>query len=195
MRRTRERVLHSQPTGATAEMRRQPAVDITRLLPRETHDDSGRAKATLRATRRDERCRYSFRFGVALQRRDRTTFHTRRGRHARDTRRAVDQYRATPTLSLRRASVLHRAQAHPLAQHVQQRFVGRGFDVDAAPVAGEPHRGRLRVRATAPPERGRLHDLGTAQSRKTYEKDCPQPHVRCALGLLIVNPASCRPSL
>ena len=27
------------------------------------------------------------------------------------------------------------------------------------------------------------------------EKDWPQPQVRCALGLLIVNPASCRPSL
>jgi hypothetical protein len=31
--------------------------------------------------------------------------------------------------------------------------------------------------------------------KRDYENDCPQPQVRWALGLLIVNPAPWRPSL
>ena len=123
-------------------------------------------------------------------------------RHARDARLAVDEHRATPALTLRRAPVLGRHDAEPLAQHVQQRLAPFDVGVDDDRGAVEHERDRRGIaatvlavptgpgRETTPPERGRQADRTERQ-----ENDWPQPHVRCAFGLLIVNPAPCRPSL
>ena len=96
------------------------------------------------------------------------------GGHARDARRAVDPDGAAPALPLGAAAVLDGATAQLLAERVEERRTVVE-DRDLGPVESE---GQARRRG------------GVAQL-----KEEPQPHVRVALGFVMWNPESCRPSL
>ena len=115
-------------------------VDASCLAPRPQrrgpHDDARGAEAALRAAGRaqavDERVAHR---GIeALDRGDRSARDPRDRRDARDPRLAVDEHRAAPALSLRRAPVLRRDDPEPLAQHREQRLAGRDLDVDGSPL-------------------------------------------------------------
>ena len=78
------------------------------------------------------------------------------GRHARDARLTVDEHGATAALTLRRAPVLGRHDAEPLAQHVQQRLapLDVGVDDDRRAVEHERDRRRHRGDRTRRPDPG-----------------------------------------
>ena len=80
----------------------------------------------------------SRRVGVeAFDRRDRAPGHPGHRGHAGDARVPVDEHRAAPALPLRRAAVLRRDDAEPLAEHREERLAGKRVDDDRCAVARE----------------------------------------------------------
>jgi hypothetical protein len=101
--------------------------------------DAGDAEAALHAGGGDETAREQVAVGgiQSLERQDVVTA-SGPGRHgAADLRVAVHQHQAAAALPLRRAPVLDRRHAKPLAQHVQQRFIGARRRADPPPVQCE----------------------------------------------------------
>ena len=135
----RDRVVHGQPTRAAAQVRGERAIEIADARRREARMTMpGRAEPALRSAGRDERGRRADRASTASRPSTVVTDAARDAcdrRDARDAGLAVDEHRATPALTLRRAPVLDREDAEPLAQHEQQRLAGRRVDDDRAAVA------------------------------------------------------------
>ena len=92
---------------------------------------------------------------------------------AGDDRPAVDEHRARPARSLRRATVLRGAQAEPLAEHLEEGLPRPNLRRDAPPVERELHPTPLSLRrATAsqssdPPAGGRVLFGPTSSCRRT----------------------------
>ena len=164
------------PTGAATEVRGEGAVQIcpsgsTFGLERgETHQDPWGTEPALGPTGCDERVRERLtdRGWKSREGGHRSTIDSQRRCDTTDPSITVDEHRATSALTLRCTPVFHGRDAETLAQHRQQRFTALDIDLDRNPVEGE------------------------RQARQL--NDCPQPQVRCALGLLTWKPEPCRPS-
>ena len=118
------------------------------------------------------------------------------GRDAGDPGRPVDPHGAAPALALRAAAVLDGAAAELLAQRVEEGDpVG---DRDRVPVEDEGDEARAGARARRRPRAvlgsgARCRSGGGVPGAQLKEE--PQPQVRVALGLMMLKPAPCRPSL
>jgi hypothetical protein len=135
--------------------------------------------------------------GQTFECRDRSPGDSPNRRDAGDPRVIVDPDRAAPALALRAASVLQGATPQLVAQRVEQRdpvVDGHGIAVEDEIYARRnvTGHGSGDVRwATASRRSGRRERSGAVAQLKEE----PQPHVRVALGLLMLKPAPCNPSL
>ena len=142
---------------------------------READDDPRGAEPALRGSRAVERFHQRVAdHGIeAVERRDVAARDPPDRRDARHPGLAVDEHRAAATLALRGAPVLDLVVAELVAERVEERAAPADGDVPAvAAEAGGRGRGRL----------GQLNEL-------------PQPQVWVAFGLVMWNPAPCRPSV
>ena len=136
-----QRFVHRAPTRAPAEVRSQRPIERGRraaaariTIPGVQNPHCDPPVATNAARDRVTRV------GVeSFHRRHRPARDARGRGDARDPRVAVDEHGAAAALALRRAAVLHRDEAEPLAQDRQQRFPGLDGDIDDVAVAGERH--------------------------------------------------------
>ena len=166
-RRELDRVDDLHVAGAAAEVAEQRMLDLLagrlRMLLQQRlrlHHDPRRAVAALRRAGRDEALGPAAArlLGEAFLRHDGLALDARRLLRARDDCFPVDDHGARAARAFRRAAVLHRAEAEPLAQHLEQTFVLSQLDRDRIAVEGELHRDSFcsvtpwpRARATAAP--------------------------------------------
>jgi len=183
------------PPGAPAQVGLEGPIDRTvlggvgGLLAQrgQADDDAGSAEAALASARVAQRVGPTLGDGrlQTVDGGDGAARHPPHRGDAGDTRRAVDQDRAAPALSLRAAAVLGTLEAEAIAENLEQggAVVGNLVDgtVDGQLKGGPTRRGRP-VRPVAGPVYRQLNDE-------------PQPQVRWALGLSIEKPAWLRPSL